>query len=239
MNASRSPAGLYLSAIATLCALGGCGDVSVTGNFDGRELRVSGTAFAWIDETEYVQDSGGGTPVLVDKRSDATILHLRFTEAVFDPRVDLRALPAGERQAILDDIARGDQLLIDVRRGGSLRPGDDVRLIDPGALPPEVLPFISSVKVILGEPLLSEATRYPDRVQRLGSQLTVDLDVTETSPLLVGRVDLEAERGPAEGDGFLEGTIEVSFSTELIPERLAECNFAPFDQGIVDPCNPG
>lgn len=219
-------------------AASGCSDVGVVGTFGDRELRVAGTAFAWIDATEYIEDPGDGTPVLVDKKNDAVILHLRFTEAVFDPRADLGALPAGERQGILDEIARGDRLSLEVRRGGSLRPGDDVRLVpDDGSLPPEVLPFISSVDVVLGEPVIGESTRYPDQVSRIASTLTADLEVDETSPDIVGALDLSAARKESEGDGFLEGKVTVTFRIALLPERLAECNFARADQGVVDPCS--
>lgn len=223
-------------AVMSLCA--GCSDVAVTGAFGDRALRVSGTVAAWVDETEYVADTNGGAPVLTDRDTDAVLMHILFTEAVYDPRVDLRALPAGEADAIRADIDRGDRLLLDIRRGNVMRAGDPIALVpSDGSLPPEVLPFIEKVSISLGEPVIDASTGYPDRAERVGSKLDAGLDVTETSPELVGIVTVKAEKATGEGDGFLEGRVEISFGAELLPERLAECNFAQFAQGLVNACD--
>lgn len=215
-----------------------CSPVVVTGAFGDRALRVSGTAAAWVDATEYVVDSGGGAPVLSDRDTDAVVLHLLFTEAVFDPRVDLRSLPAGERDAVRADIERGDQLRVDVRRGDVIRPGDPIELVPTdGSLPPEVLPFIEKVALALGEPVLDESSGYPERAPRIGTKLTAALNVEETSPELIAEVVLEAARADGEGDGFLEGEVTVGFGAALLPERLAECNFAASDQGLASACD--
>lgn len=224
--------------VALLALASACSEVQVTGTFGERALRVSGTVAAWVDETEYVLDTDGGAPVLKDRDTDAVVMHILFTEAVFDPRVDLRALPAGEAEAIRSDIDRGDRLLLDIRRGNVMRPGDPIELVPTdGSLPPEVLPFIEKVVINLGEPVIDQSTTYPERAPRVGSKLEVVLDVTETSPALVGSVNLQAEKAPGEGDGFLEGEVTVAFGAELLPERLAECNFAQFAQGLVDACD--
>jgi hypothetical protein len=225
-----------LVAIALLC--GGCSEVTVTGAFGERALRVSGTVAAWVDETEYVVDSEGGAPVLSDRDTDAVLMHILFTEAVYDPRVDLRALPAGEADAIRADIDRGDRLLLDIRRGNVMRPGDPVALVpSDGSLPPEVLPFIEKVTINLGEPVIDETTSYPERAERVGSDLDAELQVAETSPELVGVLTVKAEKAEEEGEGFLEGRVEISFGAALLPERLAECNFAAFAQGLVNACD--
>jgi hypothetical protein len=226
------------SACALVCFAAGCSPVNVTGAFGDRALRVGGTAAAWVDATEYVVDASGGTPVLTERGTDAVVLHLLFTEAVFDPRLDLRALPAGDRDAIRSDIERGDRLFIDVRRGDVIRPGDPIALVPAdGSLPPEVLPFLDKVAIVFGEPVLDESSAYPDRAPRVGSQLAATFEVSETSPELVGEISLEAKKAEGEGDGFLEGEVTVGFGVELLPERLAECNFAEFDQGIAGACN--
>jgi hypothetical protein len=220
----------------SLCA--GCSEVSVTGAFGDRALRVSGTVAAWVDETEYIADTDGGAPVLSDRDTDAVLMHILFSEAVYDPRVDLRTLPAGEAEAIRADIDRGDRLLLDIRRGNVMRPGDPIALVpSDGSLPPEVLPFIEKVSISLGEPVIDESTSYPERAARIGSKLDAALDVAETSPELVGVVTVKAEKDEDEGDGFLEGRVEISFGAELLPERLAECNFAAFAQGLVNACD--
>ena len=224
-------------ALAVGCAGSACTATTVEGTFGKRELHVSGTAFGWLDETEYIADSAGGTPVLSDRPTDAVQLHLIFSEAAFDPRVDMRTLPAGEQERILSDIARGDRLNVDVQRGSVIRPNDDIRLVaNDGSLPPEVLPFITNVAVALGDPVLGPTARYPDHVARVGSKRTAKLTVTDTSPDLVGAVKITAKKADGEADGFIEGTVTVHFDIELLPERLAECNFAAADAGIVDPC---
>lgn len=223
---------------AVACFISGCSPVVVTGAFGERALRVSGTAAAWVDATEYVVDSAGGTPVLRDRTTDDVMLHLFFTEAVFDPRTDLRSLPAGERDAVRADIERGDRMLVDVRRGDVVRPGDDIELVPTdGSLPPEVLPFIEKIAITLGEPVIDESTGYPERAPRIATELTAALEVTETSPELVGEVIVSAAKAPGEGDGFLEGEVSVGFDVELLPERLAECNFAELDQGLAGACD--
>lgn len=229
---------LFAAASALLLLLAACSEVHVTGAFGDRPLRVSGTVAAWIDETEYVVDSAGGAPVLRDRATDAVLMHLFFTEAVFDPRVDFRALPAGERSSLLDDIERGDRLLVDVRRGNVVRAGDPIELVSTsGELPPEILPFIDKVVVSLGQPVIDEATTYPDRAEQVGGDVDAKLDVAETSPQLVGSLTVAATKAQGQGDGFLEGEVTIDFGTELLPERLAECNFAEFAAGVVNACD--
>ena len=224
--------------VVLVVLMGGCSPVVVTGGFGERPLRVSGTAAAWVDATEYVLDTAGGTPVLSDRDTDAVVLHLFFTEAVFDPRTDLRSLPAGERDAVRADIERGDQLRVGVRRGDVIRPDDVIQLVPTdGSLPPEVLPFIQAVDITLGEPVISQSSAYPERASRLGTKLAVAFEVTETSPELIGEIIIDAKKADGEGDGFLEGRVTVGFGVELLPERLAECNFAEFDQGLAGACD--
>ncbi len=217
----------------------GCSPVVVSGDFGGRALDIGGTAAAWLDETAYVADAGGDTPVLKDRATDAVVLHLMFSQAVFDPRVDLRTLSAADRQAILDDIARGDELLVDVSRGNVIREGDkNITLVkSDGSLPPEVLPFISDVTIHLRSPVISEADRYPDRVAQVASDRTARLVVEQTSPELSATLEIGAKKSDNENKGFLEGNIKVQFTLELLPERLAECNFARGDAGVVDACD--
>ena len=224
-------------AAAMLCVLG-CSPIVVTGALGDRVLRVSGTAAAWMDATEYVEDSNGGAPVLRDRSTDAVVLHLVFTEAVFDARADLRSLPAGEREAVRADIARGDQLRLDIRRGDVIRPGDRIKSVpSDGSLPPEVLPFVQNVALELGEPVIDASSAYPERAPRVGSRLTATFNVTETSPKLAGEITVVANKAEGEGDGFLEGEVVVAFAVELLPERLAECNFAELDQGVANACD--
>jgi hypothetical protein len=223
--------------IAAAVASSACSDVSVTGSFDGRELHVSGTVLAWLDQTFFQSDPAGGTPILVDRGGNDVVMHLRFSEAVFDPRVDFRTLPSGERETLFADMARGDLLAVEVARGSAVRPGDELGLVTDGNIP-EVLPYITQVDVKLGEPVLAPDTQYPERVERIASDRTATLDVRSTSPELEATLTVKAKRGEDDGEGYAEGSVTVDFHTELLPERIAECNFAPGDQGVADACNP-
>src|SRR5688500_5390895 len=118
-----------LGCAALVVLLAGCNAISVTGKLGERTLNIGGTLAAWLDETEYVADTRGGAPVLKERASDAVLLHLIFTEAIYDPRVDFRALPAAERETIFSDIDRGDILFVDIRRGNVIRVGDPIELV--------------------------------------------------------------------------------------------------------------
>jgi hypothetical protein len=223
-------------ALAALAMIAGCGDVTVTGTLGDRALNVGGTAFGWIDGTQFIADAQG-SPVLQTRPTDQTHLRLFFSEAVFDPSVDFRTLPSSERAGILDDIARGDLLHVDIARGNVIRSGDqNIELVPPGALPPEVLPFIDLADIALGVDEVTASDRYPDRAPRAGSNRTVRLTVSQTSPELVAKLAVSVKNAPAEHDGFSEGDITVSFGISLLPERLAECNFDSGGEGVVDPC---
>jgi hypothetical protein len=231
----RSCTGGALLALVCGAACDGSG-VSVSGAFGERPLRVDGTVAAWLDGTTYVLD--GGVPVLKDKNTDDAVLHILFTEAVFDPTTDFAALTAAERTTLETDVARGDRLLLDVRRGGVLRDGDEVDLVpDDGSLPPEVLPFLQRVLVSFGAPAVGPSDPYPEVAPVLGSDVTAQLVVSSASPVLAGEVVIGAERGDADPTGVLTGEVTVAFEVPLSSERLAECNFDADGAGAVDACN--
>lgn len=230
----RFPAGLCL-AFACACATVGCTRVQVTGELGGEPLQVTGTAVAWLDETAYVQEDDTAAPELVDRSTDDTVLFLRFFEATFDAEADFAALPAGQRQRIADDIAQGDQLLVEIRRGNVLREDDEVKLVnDVGGLPPEILPYLSAVDVRFGAPPLHDS-RYPEHAPRLGSDRKALLEVDTLSPDFSGKLTFEVKEADGEAD-LVTGKVTVFFAVELLPERLAECNFSPGGAGAVDPC---
>src|SRR5262249_33413398 len=158
---------------------------------------------------------------------------------VFDPREDLHALPAAEREQVLDSINNGDRLFVDVRRGNVIRAGDkhiEIVKSEEGALPPEVLPFIQKVAIVFGTPVITEHDRYPTRVDQPGSDISANLSVIDVSPDFHAALDITVKKGVDETDGFLTGNLNVSFSIELLSERLAECNFAQGDAGIINAC---
>jgi hypothetical protein len=225
----------FCVAFACASVFAGCTRVQVTGELGGEPLQVTGTAVAWLDETTYVQEDDGSAPELVDRNTDDTVLFLRFFEAAFDAEADFAALPAGQRQRIFEDIAQGDQLLVEIRRGNVLREDDKVKLVDDvGGLPPEILPYLSSVDVRFGAPALRDA-RYPETAPRLGSDRKALLEVDTLSPEFGGKLTFEVKEAEGESD-LVTGKVTVLFAVELLPERLAECNFSPAGAGVVDPC---
>ncbi len=219
--------------VVVVALLAGCGDVHVTGTLGERVLRCTGTVAVWLDATSF-QDQGDGSFERVERVTDATELHLEFFEPVFDPAVDFGALPAGERTALVDDISRGDQLSITVRRGEALRPGDDIASLPEQGLPPEVLPFVTSTLITLRERAVDDAN-YPELIARPGTEVTTSFAVDETAPSLAGTITIEVEADDDE-DAALEGKLAIEFNAELLPERIGECNFDRFGQGDVDAC---
>lgn len=213
-----------------------CGTLTSEGEIGGHPVRLDGTAFAWLDETVYEPDRGAW--VLVERTNDDTTLHLRFTSAVFDPAVDLRTLPPAERAAILEEIAQGDFLAIDVRRGGSVRAGDVLTFDNQDPDVPETSPYIASALFSLGEPILDEESEYPEMVVRPASGLRVRLELNEVEPRLLGVLQVEVYVPDLEEDlSVAQGDVTVRFDLEPLPERLAECNFNPQGAGgQVDPC---
>ncbi|MDP2344692.1 MAG: hypothetical protein Q8O67_27330 [Deltaproteobacteria bacterium] len=218
--------------VVVAAAVSGCGDVRITGLLGERLLRSTGTVAAWLDSTVY-EDKGDGSLSRVDRITDATELHLEFFEPVFDPTVDFGALPPGERAALADNIARGDQLSIRIRRGEALRPGDDIESLPEQGLPPQVLPFISLTTIALRERPVDDAS-YPEEVLRPGSAVSTEFAVGETTPTLSGTLTIDVDADVGE-DAALEGKVVVEFSAELLPERIAECNFDRL-QGPIDAC---
>lgn len=210
----------------------GCGDVRITGALGDRTVNATGTIAAWIDSTVYV-DQGDGSFSREDRKTDATVLHIELFQPVFDPSVDFGSIAAGERAALEDDIARGDHVAITIARGEALRDGDSIATLPRDGLPPQVLPFVDDVAITLVAPRDAEGG-YPEEVARAGSVVEAVFDVDSTAPVLAGTIDVDVSADDDE-DSALEGSLSVSFQTELLPERTAECNFASPGQGL-DPC---
>lgn len=221
-----------VAAVASVALLG-CSDVRITGELDGRVLRATGTVAAWIDSTSF-EDQDDGTAKRVNRPSDTTRLHLEFFEPVFDPTVDFGSLPAGERLALADEISRGDRLSVSILRGEAARAGDEIKSLPKEGLPPEVLPFVDFTRISLADKPSADAT-YPDEVARPGSDITTVFAVDETTPELVGTLSIEVA-AEADEKKALEGEVLVEFGAELLPERIAECNFDRFGQGAIDAC---
>ena len=223
--------------VAALCSgligsQSSCVDSQITGSIGDRPLRATGTVAAWVDATSYELTEEGGIE-LEERQSDATLLQLLFFEAAFDPRVDHRTLEPGERAAAEQAQQEGDALVVSIRRGEAIRAGDTITTVETGALPPEVLPYVDGVELRLREPM--RASGYPEALSQPASLRTVTLRVDETTPNLVGQLVIDIEKGPSDPDGVAEGRLTIHCSTELLPERIAECNFGG-DQGVVDPC---
>ena len=214
----------------------GCGNISITGALGERVLRATGTVAAWVDAST-VEPGADGSAQRIDRVTDSTELHLEFFESVFDSRAAVGAVSAAESSALVDDINGGDRLSIRVRRGESVRAGDQIASLPVQGLPPEVLPFVVSTRISLREPIAATAA-YPDEIARPGSTVTTTFDVETTTPDLVGTLTIVVDAAEGE-DEALTGEFVVEFSAELLPERIAECNFDRFGQGAIDPCTLG
>lgn len=216
----------------------GCSNVTAIGEVAGVPVEADGTAFAWIDATAYVFDDDRF--VLTDRPSEEVVLHLVFTEAEFDPSADLRSLSTAERARVEQDLKDGDRVDAFVRRGDQVLAGDTLDFQSGSStLPPEAQPFLSDVQVALGRPPVGASNAYPDEVLPLGRDRRAQLEFEATSPRLVGRLDVQinADDDVEDLDDVRAGAFSLLFDVELLPERLAECNYDPTGAGAgVDPC---
>jgi hypothetical protein len=235
-----SVVGARLVACGVVCSVGACAptaDVRITGTVGGRALRATGTVVAWVDRTLYVPDDDGAL-VLVDRAVGDTRLQLRFFESVFDPATSFDRLTSGERAALEDELARGDQLGVDVARGAALRDGDEIASVAGDGVP-EVLPYIASIDVAVRDAARGAAS-YPETL--VGAVVVDDdatLSVNTVAPRLAGELRFHVAGGNASADsGDDDGDeISVAFATALLPERVAECNFDRSGAGAVDACS--
>jgi hypothetical protein len=224
--------------LAVVLVAAGCSNVTAIGDVDGEAVQADGTGFAWIDATTYALDADRLR--LTDRPSEDVVLRMVFTEAVFDPTADLRSLSGAERDRVAQDLRDGDRVDARVRRGDQLLPGDTLEFHSgSSALPPEASPFIDDVVVALGRPPVNEVVAYPDEVLPLGRDRRAQLELSQTSPRLVGRLDVQinADDDVEDLEDVKAGAFSILFDVELLPERLAECNFDPAGAGAgVDPC---
>jgi hypothetical protein len=207
-------------------------DVRIDGDVGGRPLRATGTVAAWVDRTAYAFDDVGGV-TLQDRAVGETRLHLRFFEAVFDAAISFDRLPTAERDALDDELTRGDSIAIDVERGAALRDGDRIERPGIDGLP-EVLPYIAAIEVALRDAGRGTET-YPDS---LPAAVVVDdsvsFAVASVEPRIAGEITF---RVAAVDDAADDDDIVVAFSAALLPERVAECNFDRAGAGVVDACS--
>jgi hypothetical protein len=228
-----------IAAVAVVTGTGcGAGDtVAFSGDVAGRPVRATGTVAAWVDATAFVVDEDGAT-VLQDRVDGDARLHLRFFELAFDPSTSFDRLSSAERATLVEELARGDVLAVDVVRGASLRDGDTIRAVGDRGVP-EVLPYIERVSLALRDAGRGAAS-YP---ASLPGAVVVDdtatFDVETVAPRLQGTLRFQVVGVAATGDvGDDDGEddITVAFSTTLLPERVAECNFDRDGAGVVDAC---
>jgi hypothetical protein len=220
------PAGVTTLLTAAVVATAGCGDdgVRMRGTIAGQPVLAVGTVAAWVDRTGYIVD-GEGAPVLADRPATASVLHLRFFEAVFDPAVSFEALSPAARAALQDRIARGDAVSVDVGRGVALRAGDRITAAEDGAIP-EVLPWVAGASVALRTEV-DAGSDYPEELPVADvAATTATLKAHAVAPRLEGTIELT----------FDDDELVVDFAATLLPERTAECNFAREAAGIVDAC---
>lgn len=227
-----------LYVMAALVLPMGCGAILSEGSVGDRPVRLDGTGAAWIDETVYEPDEGG--IILRERASDETSLHLLFSSVSFDPGADLRGLPMAERLSLIDAMNRGDLLRLSLRRGDRVGAGDTLLYDNEQPEVPESGPYIANVSLQLGDDPLTKDSEYPDTVGRAASGLRATLTLNQVEPRVLGELDLDvfALDGEAQQEGVAEGKVELRFDVEVLPERLAECNFDPNGAGgLVSPCD--
>jgi hypothetical protein len=228
-----------LVVVSMAIALSGCArsSASVEGAIGDRDVFIGGTVFGWLDDTRYEIDNDALT--LRDRGTDETVLYVTMTGAQFDPAVDFRTLPVERRAQIGDDLASGyDTLSLTIHRGNRVEEGDTLTFDSEDFDIPNDDAYLSSVSLRLGREPVTTTSTYPDEVDVVASERVVDLDVeAKTDTRLTGTMTLELVKASGDDrDNVVEATLQIRFDAELLPERLAECNFATQGAGVVDPC---
>jgi hypothetical protein len=226
--------GAFVGSLCTSCARS---SASVEGKIGDRDVFIGGTVFGWLDETRYEVDDGA--LALRDRGTDETVLYVTMTGAQFDPAVDFRTLPIERRAQISDDVSSGyDSLSMTIHRGNRLEEGDTLTYDSEDFDIPDNDAYLSSISLRLGRQALTSASTYPDEVDVIASERVVDLDVeAKTDERLTGTMTFEIVKANGDNrDNVIEATLQIRFDVELLPERLAECNFSNQGAGVVDPC---
>lgn len=239
MNHTRLLRRPVLALALVVAASAGCrSSVSSSGTVGDRSVNLGGTAWAWIDSTRYEADDGAVE--LQERQTDETVLTMVMSGAVFDPAVDFEELSLDQRFQIADDIDDSDYLSLTIQRGNRVDVGDNLEYDSEDFDIPDTKPFITGVSFRLGRAALSRSSTYPDEVDVLASGRRVDLEVTtfDEESRFGGTMTLELFK--EDGDdrkNVVESTLDITFDVEILPERLAECNFSPGGGGAADPCD--
>lgn len=222
-----------LALVTTLVA--GCNmSLSSSGSIGDQGVFLDGTGWAWLDETAYVTEDGA--LVRTSLEGNAARLQLRFSSAVFDPGVDLRALSAADARNVRDDVARGDLLTLVVRRGDRVA-ADDTYTWDASEVEvPDTSPWLALVDLQLADPPVTPGDEYPEELVRYGSERRGRVTFRAVSERIVGDAEVTIARAPEDPADAATGTVTVRFDVPLLSERLAECNWDRTGAGAVDPC---
>lgn len=224
------------------CVLFQTGSASTEGSVGGREIELSGTVFAWWDETVYDVDDDGN---LFKQTRDAEEqqLSIRMYGFGFNPREDQRFWSWEQILSHEYDVYHHDRLFFTIGAAGGL--SSSARLEYNSEEPP----IPDDQPHLLGEPFFAQApvkvnetNDYPGTVKEQGSRRVYVLELTqverEPGSEVKGSFEVKIEKAENDPSNVVTGSVRGDFTAPLIHERIAECNFGGGGAGMgVDPCS--
>jgi hypothetical protein len=216
------------------------------------------TVLAWWNEYRYKRNNDAleRETRTTDNSILGQVLHIHLYGFRFNPRADQRFWNIFQLYHYLQGLDTQPHMYIAVARAEGI--SDNFRIQMDGTADgdgstsfssssiPSSGPFVCALDYNRGRPRIHNSDEYPSSAKTLGSKVVVTLEITkaqrDTGPQGLGQTlqgSIEYKREKADGDpsGAQTGSMEVTFSAEVISERLAECNFGNGeDMDAADPC---
>ncbi len=216
----RTPglAAVVVAALAAAVAVGGGCGVAVDGDFDGVPWTPDSAILAVADRQDLLVRGGAVVPVL--KNEAAQTLDVLLTAARVDVTEDWRRATADELLEIKRDLATSDGILLTkvpldaFQKGAAL-----AALVENGEVS-------GDFDVAVGAALPPEDAV---KAQGLGSKLRITVtpkgvDAGPHGGSMSAAVEVQREREAGQDGDVATGTVNLSFSTAFLDERLGESN---------------
>ncbi len=204
-------------ACVTACAVVGCG-VRVDGDFGGVPWTPDATVLAYADRHELLLRDGAA--LAVKKNAARQTLGLLLTAARVDVDSDWRTLPGDEllevrrTLALSDGIVLSQLRLADVEQNNVLRATVKDGVVD------------GDFDVAVAQSALAQEVG----TSGLGARVTVTVTPSEATVAprdgsVTLSIEVKREREAGQRGRVATGSVTLSVSTALAPERLADANF--------------
>ena len=210
----------HRAALPLACALitSACG-ISVNGDFQGVPWTPDTAILAVADRQELLNRGGAVIPV---RKNDAQqTLSVLLTAARVNVNDDWRGAPAEVLLDVKRDLATSDGLLLQGVSLDRFKNGDTMEAVfDDGVVTGDFL------GLALGA---SRPSADAVKTHGLASKLRVTIvpkgvDAQPHGGSISADIEVQRERNAGQAGDVATGTVNLSFSSSLMPERLAESN---------------